>query len=135
LPSGCHAWAPSLNSLSSLSFLSSFRGALQFYHDDYSLPLCTLSGSGSYGYLNSLALIGPLGDDGGPTQTHALLPGSNAIDTGDSVAGCIGPNSLPLPTDQRGALRTVDGDQNGTAICDIGAFEVQPPLFLPLLLR
>ncbi len=53
--------------------------------------------------------LGPLADNGGPTQTHALLTGSPAIDAGDN-ASC---ESI----DQRDFLRT-DG------FCDIGAFEV-----------
>lgn len=57
-------------------------------------------------------LLGPLQDNGGPTFTHALLPGSPAIDAGlDSGA--------PLTTDQRGQPRIAG------AHVDIGAFEVQ----------
>lgn len=59
----------------------------------------------------------PLANNGGPTPTHALRPGPYAIDT--SVARC------PMH-DQRGALRPVDGNGDGSAICDIGAFEHQP---------
>lgn len=41
-------------------------------------------------------MLGPLQNNGGPTFTHALLPGSPAIDTGD-------PNFTPPPFfDQRG---------------------------------
>ncbi|KAM3114576.1 beta strand repeat-containing protein [Phormidesmis sp. 146-33] len=50
-------------------------------------------------------LLAPLGNYGGPTQTHALLPGSRAIDAGNS----------PIPTDQRGVARVGNPD--------IGAFE------------
>ena len=57
--------------------------------------------------------LGPLADNGGPTSTHALMPGSPAIDHGDNV-GCP-------PTDQRGVARP----QNGH--CDIGAFEAGTP--------
>ena len=40
-------------------------------------------------------LLGPLADNGGPTPTHALLPGSPAIDAGvGSVPGATGPTSL-----------------------------------------
>ncbi len=56
-------------------------------------------------------MLGPLQDNGGPTFTHALLPGSAAIDAGDS-------NQAPT-TDQRGLSRIMDGS------IDIGAFEVQ----------
>ena len=59
--------------------------------------------------------LGPLQDNGGPTFTHALLFGSPAMDTGD--------NSACPATDQRGFTRPMDGDGDGTATCDIGAFE------------
>ena len=58
-------------------------------------------------------MLGSLADNGGPTMTMALLPGSPAIDTGDS-AFC-------LTTDQRGVTRP-QGAQ-----CDIGAFEYTLP--------
>ena len=63
-------------------------------------------------------LLGPLANNGGPTQTMALLPGSPAIDAG-SNALAVDASSNPLTTDQRGAgcPRVV----NGTV--DIGAFE------------
>jgi CSLREA domain-containing protein len=60
-------------------------------------------------------VLGPLQDNGGPTWTHALLTGSPAIDTGDLT---ICPND-----DQRGVLRPLDGDGNGSLICDMGAYE------------
>jgi hypothetical protein len=62
--------------------------------------------------------------NGGPTQTHALVPGSPAIDAGGAV--CTDANNAPLLTDQRGRPRLVDGDGDGTAACDIGAFEFFP---------
>jgi len=63
--------------------------------------------------------LGPLDDNGGPTPTHALLPGSVAI---DRIPGsmCLDENDEPLATDQRGELRP------GGTMCDVGAFEVQP---------
>jgi hypothetical protein len=74
---------------------------------------------------NTDPLLLPLADNGGPTQTHALrppqcdisscTPGSPAIDAGDNTA-CPG-------ADQRGVARPFDGDQDGNAICDIGAHE------------
>src|SRR5262249_42690276 len=60
--------------------------------------------------------LGPLGSNGGPTYTHALLPGSPAIDAGDNALGVDNMGQF-LTTDQRGAARVV----NGTV--DIGAFE------------
>ena len=65
--------------------------------------------------INTDPLLGPLQDNGGPTFTHALLPGSPAIDTGD-------PNFAPPPRyDQRGRgfPRVVHGR------IDIGSFEVR----------
>ncbi|NQU11810.1 cadherin-like domain-containing protein, partial [bacterium] len=62
-------------------------------------------------------MLGPLQDNGGPTLTHALLTGSPAIDAG-TASGAPG-------TDQRGAMRPIDGDKSGTAEHDIGALEYQ----------
>jgi CSLREA domain-containing protein len=73
-------------------------------------------------------LLAPLANNGGPTATHALLPGSPAVDAGDNTA-C-------LATDQRGFPRPIDGDENGSAICDIGAFERYPYAhYLPLIIK
>jgi hypothetical protein len=63
-------------------------------------------------------LLQPLDMAGGATPTMALQVGSPAIDAG-GIAGC-------LATDQRGVGRPIDGDDDGTATCDIGAFEFQP---------
>jgi len=62
--------------------------------------------------------------------THYLLPGSPAIDYGDNAS-----DHCPL-MDQRGVDRPQDGDGDGTATCDIGAFELLPgtnpmQLFIP----
>jgi hypothetical protein len=57
----------------------------------------------------STLVLGPLQDNGGPTETHALLPGSPAIDVGT----CAG----APPADQRGVARPQGAD------CDIGAYE------------
>ena len=57
----------------------------------------------------------PLAFNGGTTETHPLLPDSPAIDAGD--------NAECPDTDQRLFTRPVDGDGDGTATCDIGAFE------------
>jgi len=66
-------------------------------------------------------LLGPLASNGGPTRTHALLPGSPALDAG-------APGVTP-PNDQRGPgfPRVVDGLGDGTAVIDMGAYEAQGP--------
>ena len=67
--------------------------------------------------INTDPLLGPLQDNGGPTFTHALLPGSPAIDAGD-------PGFTPPPlNDQRGC--PFDRVFNGRI--DIGSFETQAP--------
>ena len=53
--------------------------------------------------------LGPLADNGGPADTHALLAGSPALDAG---AGCPA-------TDERGVSRPQG------AACDIGAYEAR----------
>ena len=87
---------------------------------------------GSTGFINGLnadqagsigspidPLIGPLQINGGPTPTHALLPGSPAIDQG---------NSFGVHTDQRGYHRpynyTAIANAPGGDGSDIGAFEM-----------
>jgi CSLREA domain-containing protein len=76
-------------------------------------------GSGNVGLMVSLAELGPLRDNGGPTRTHALVPPSDLIDGTDPTVGCADPYG-PLATDQRGRPRIVG------ALCDIGAFEYDP---------
>lgn len=75
-----------------------------------------LGGAGDQ--LNVNPLIAPLQDNGGPAFTHALLPGSPAIDKG---------LSLSFVTDQRGGPRTVSfpdlPNAPGGNGSDIGAVE------------
>ena len=61
-------------------------------------------------------MLGALADNGGPTLTMALHPGSPAIDAGaDALA--VDENSAPLPIDQRGYTRIIGG------AVDMGAVE------------
>ena len=66
------------------------------------------------GTINADPLLGPLRNNGGPTATRALLPGSPAIDAGN--------NTRSLSTDQRGAgfERVIN------SVADIGAYERDP---------
>ncbi|WP_128429497.1 choice-of-anchor Q domain-containing protein [Streptomyces cyaneus] len=66
---------------------------------------CRLTAAGDLPHRDPL--LGPLADNGGPTDTAALLPGSPALDAAD---GCPA-------TDQRGIARPQG------AACDIGAYE------------
>ena len=69
-------------------------------------------------------ILGPLQNNGGPTQTHALVDGSPALDAGDP-GGCRDSQGALLSTDQRGFARHVDSNNDGSARCDIGAFEAK----------
>ena len=81
-----------------------------------------LSGDSSCGFTGpgdlpgTAPLLGLLADNGGPTDTHALLTGSPALDAGGN-SGCPA-------ADQRGVTRPQRG------ICDIGSVEMenQPPV-------
>ena len=64
--------------------------------------------------------LGPLADNGGATQTHALLSGSPAIDKGESFGSTVDQRGLTRPVDNPSIANATGG--NGA---DIGAFEVQ----------
>ena len=65
--------------------------------------------------------LGPLQNNGGPTETMALLPGSPAIDSGNPT-GCKDSSGNLLTTDQRGMPRR---PEKGSGGCDRGAYELQ----------
>lgn len=86
---------------------------------------CVLNGQNDLS--NEDPRLAGLADNGGPTSTMLLQPGSPAIDH-------VGPpipkvqNGCPEPAiDQRGVDRPLDGDGNGGARCDIGGVEVKKP--------
>jgi hypothetical protein len=60
--------------------------------------------------INTAPMLGPLQDNGGSTLTHALLPGSPAIDAGGPEFDQRGPNFKRVVNNR----------------IDIGAFELQP---------
>ncbi len=77
-----------------------------------------LIGGPIYGVIDPF--LGPLADNGGPTLTHALRPGSPAIDAGDP-AFAPGVSGAPEFDGRGPPFMRVSG-----ARIDIGAFEVQP---------
>jgi hypothetical protein len=88
---------------------------------------CQLSGPGDLHGTTAVPLdagLAPLQDNGGLTLTHALRSWSPAIDAGN-VTGCQDSSGMPLQWDQRGSgfARAQDGNGDGHARCDIGAFE------------
>ncbi|MFL6336657.1 MAG: Calx-beta domain-containing protein [Pyrinomonadaceae bacterium] len=93
-----------------------------FNSQDYNLirtpGSATISGTTTHNVTGVDPLLSPLQNNGGPTQTHALLAGSPAIDAGSSNG---------LTTDQRGLTRPVDNASaaNASNGADIGAFEAQ----------
>ena len=90
---------------------------------DYSCSLSTAKDD----LLGTDPELGPLSDNGGPTFTHALLDNSPAIDTG---------NCTVTKTDQRGFSRPVDVPEIVNVVdgCDIGAFEVEVPEALAVVI-
>jgi hypothetical protein len=80
---------------------------------------CNFNKSGDLN--NTDPKLGPLRNNGGPTQTQALLSGSPAIDAGNP-SGCTDSRGHLLKTDQRGRPRPDKEDSGG---CDMGAYERQ----------
>jgi CSLREA domain-containing protein len=77
--------------------------------------------------VNVAPLLGDLQDNGGPTETRALLDGSPAIDA-IPMGSCTDHRGRPVTTDQRGVNRPQG------AACDVGAYEaVHRALHLPLI--
>jgi len=77
---------------------------------------CTITAGTADLPLGQSPLLGSLADNGGPTQTRALLVGSPALEAGDPAAPGSGGSACEA-TDQRGLCRP------GGTTCDIGAFE------------
>lgn len=103
------------------------------------------------------ARLDPLANNGGPTMTHALRPDSPALDAAcdglaisdyiidfDDIVIVLGDSGLesgdltepgfiegaPVESDQRGESRPIDGDADGEAVCDSGAFEARPDIVM-----
>src|SRR6185369_16853034 len=97
----------------------------------------TIDPSSSFNLIGGNALLGPLANNGGVTQTHALLAASPAIEAGSNanlpadtfdLDGDLN-TAETLPVDQRGTNfpRVADSaDADAIQTVDIGAFELHP---------
>lgn len=87
---------------------------------------CTFTSSGSINIFGQDPRLDPLAFNGGGVQTQALRSNSPAIDAGGPLQCRDDHNSL-LTIDERGYARPIDGDGDGQAICDMGAYEYNSP--------
>jgi uncharacterized repeat protein (TIGR01451 family) len=76
---------------------------------------CVIDGAATDDIYNTDPELYALANNGGPTLTHHPMIGSPVLDKAN-------PSACP-ETDQRGAIRPADGDNNGTSVCDIGSVE------------
>jgi CSLREA domain-containing protein len=81
---------------------------------------CKVRGTQTGNVIGKAPQLAPLANNGGPTQTMALLAGSPAIDAGNPAKPGSGNGACEV-SDQRGTPRGVTGA--GQPVCDIGAFE------------
>jgi hypothetical protein len=111
----------SQNSIFAGNGTNDFSGVLnsQGYNLIQNASGCKITNSAPGDIFGADPLLGPLQDNGGPTWTCALLPGSPCIDQGTSGG---------LTTDQRGVPRPFDVPTipNAGDGSDIGAFEYSP---------
>jgi hypothetical protein len=97
-------------------------GAINNLGHNISSDLADGSLTNSTDRVNTDPLLGPLADNGGPTFTHALLPGSPAIDKGAFTGYATDQRGEPRPFDFAAIANAAAGDGS-----DIGAFELGRP--------
>ncbi len=111
---------------------ASSAGQRVFTSYGHNIDSGTSCGLGAVGDMAGVdPMIRPLTANGGGTRTHALRAASPAVDSGDSTycsfydqRGVSGP-SIDILT------RAIDGNNDGIAQCDIGAYELeQAPVFV-----
>jgi CSLREA domain-containing protein len=102
-----------------------------FNHLEATAGGCALAGTGDVS--GSDPALEPLAANGGPTRTQRMTAGSPLIDAGDPD-GCADRQARPLAFDQRGDgfPRSRDGNSDGTARCDKGAYEAEPANSAPV---
>lgn len=108
-------------SLSLTNVLLAYNGQNCDFADDFTVFNSISSDDTCAGFIEADPAIAALADNGGLTQTHALLPGSPARDA-----------ALDFPslfTDQRQFVRPLDSDGDGVAKWDIGSFEAEYKTF------
>jgi len=82
---------------------------------------------------NTAINLGPLVNNGGPTQTHALLAGSSAIDNGnDTVCSNMDEGSGAQPNFVVGGVDQRSFPRPSGNACDIGAFELPQDPFIKI---
>jgi hypothetical protein len=86
---------------------------------------------------NTNPFLGTLANNGGSTRTLKLGLGSPAIDAADNVyCGMFDQRGFSGPSTPGNALqRQLDGNRDHLAVCDIGAYEYRPQIFLPAVNR
>jgi len=98
----------------------------------YNLEDANTCGFSGTSLTNTVPLFMGLGYYGGSTLTLAVRGDSPAIDRIPAgVNGC----GTTLTTDQRGVHRPLDGNRDGIAACDVGAYEFNYRTFLPLIVN
>jgi hypothetical protein len=132
---------------SAISLGSTSNTKYNFYNNlfassDPSVPLCNLGVQGSnftaagnlatddsctrFGITTYAAIkpVDPPDFNGGLTRNVAIEAGSSAIDVGNAAA-CQ--NANIAGRDQRGRVRSFDGNGDGVAQCDVGSYEFGAP--------